>query len=206
MLKKEIVEYNPSLSSGETFASESFTLVDVSTGVVWNYQSRKVIHSIANEGVKSEFGFAFFHVNKPQYSFYSASKDRMYARAVVHGKISIGIPNSILAVIPNIVYMKQGPSTEFIPGAYLRMMLKDNSSRTGFLYASALSIGAHYRFKDAIPISIIFETHHFALGLSYDINISGLKYAVNRNGGLEVTLRYTTPNPFAYRKRGNSLL
>ncbi|MBI5219055.1 MAG: PorP/SprF family type IX secretion system membrane protein [Bacteroidia bacterium] len=198
--------YNPSLSSGENAATEPFTLGDVSTGLVWNYQSEKAIHHINNEGIKSELGVAFFHVNKPQYSFYSASKDRMYARSVIHGKISVGIPNSIFAVIPTFVYMKQGPSTEFIPGAYVRMMLKDNSSHTGLFYASALSLGAHWRLKDAVALALLFEMHHIALGLSYDVNISGLKYATNRNGGLEVTLRYATPNPFAYRRKGNSLL
>ncbi|MBI5220195.1 MAG: PorP/SprF family type IX secretion system membrane protein [Bacteroidia bacterium] len=198
--------YNPSLSSGETYATEPFMLGDVSTGLVWNYQSEKAIHRINNEGIKSELGVAFFHVNKPQYSFYSASKDRIYARYVVHGKVSVEIPNSIFALIPTFVYMKQGPSTEFISGTYLRMMLKDYSSHTGLFYASALSLGAHWRLKDAVALALLFEMHRVALGLSYDINISGLKYATNKNGGLEVTLRYCAPNPFAYRRKGSRLL
>ncbi|MBI5220175.1 MAG: hypothetical protein HY958_14705 [Bacteroidia bacterium] len=50
--------------------------------------------------------------------------------------------------------------TEFIPGAYFRMMLKDNTPHTGFFYASALSLGAHWRLKDALALALLFEMHH----------------------------------------------
>ena len=37
---------------------------------------------------------------------------------------------------------------------------------------------------------------NYQLFLSYDINISTLSTASNYNGGLELTFRFTTPNPF----------
>lgn len=200
------INYNSSLSSGETILSDNFTLGDVSIGLMWNYQSAKVKSQINNEGIKSETGIAFYHVNKPQYSFYNASKDALNIRSVIHSKVSIGLPNSNFAVIPTVVFMRQGSLIEFISGINIRMILDNNSTHTGFLYASAISLGLQYRLKDAISPTFMLEFNHWALGLCYDINISGLKYATRSKGGLEVTLRYSTPNPFTNRKMGNSLL
>ncbi|MBI5218763.1 MAG: type IX secretion system membrane protein PorP/SprF [Bacteroidia bacterium] len=70
----------------------------------------------------------------------------------------------------------------------------------------ALSLGGYYRFKDAFIASILFESKNFAIGFSYDINVSDLKLATSKDGGMEITIRYTTPSPFEYRRKGNSLL
>ncbi|MBI5219775.1 MAG: type IX secretion system membrane protein PorP/SprF [Bacteroidia bacterium] len=158
-----------------------------------------------NNGFKSELGIAVFHVNKPEYSFYNSTKDRINARFVTHGNASIGI-NTVIAIVPSIVYMKQGKATEIILGSAVRLMTKETATVKGIIREGALSIGGYYRFKDAFIVSILFESKTFALGFSYDINTSDLKLATNKNGGLEVTLRYTTPSPFEYRRKGNSLL
>ncbi|OFY82645.1 MAG: hypothetical protein A2275_08185 [Bacteroidetes bacterium RIFOXYA12_FULL_35_11] len=198
--------FNPALASGENINYDGFLLGDASIGLLWKYQSEKVKILISNEGIKTEIGVAAFHVNKPEYSFFNASKDNLYTRFVAHGKASVEISNTNFAVVPTFTFMRQSVSGELILGSYFRFMVKDNSANKGFLYSTALSVGTHYRWGDAWIFSVLFESKHWALGLSYDMNTSSLKYATNKDGGIEVTLRFTTPNPFEYRNRGNSLL
>ncbi|MBI5218847.1 MAG: PorP/SprF family type IX secretion system membrane protein [Bacteroidia bacterium] len=197
--------YNPSLASNENINKNGYIVPDISLGGVWNYRSKRVKDLTDNNGFKSEFGLAVFHVNKPEYSFYNSTKDRINARIVTHGNASIGI-NTVLAIVPSFEFMKQGKSTEIILGSAVRLMTKETSSTKGLIREGALSLGGYYRFKDAFIASILFESKNFSIGFSYDINVSDLKLATNKNGGMEVTLRYTTPSPFAYRKKGSSLL
>ena len=62
--------------------------------------------------------------------------------------------------------------------------------------AQPFHLVAYLRARDAISMQLLFEFHQFAVGASYDLNISGLKPATNTRGGLEITLRFTNKNPF----------
>src|SRR3989339_762638 len=197
--------YNPTLASNENIAKNSYIVPDFSLGGVWNYWSKGVKEHAANEAFKSELGLAVFHVNKPEYSFYNSTKDNINIRFVTHGNAFIGI-NTVFAIVPSFVYMNQGESSELILGTSIRLMTKETSSVNGYFKQGALSIGGYYRFNDSFIASILFESKNFAIGFSYDINTSDLKLATGKDGGMEITLRYTTPSPFNYRKKGNSLL
>ncbi|MBI5218982.1 MAG: PorP/SprF family type IX secretion system membrane protein [Bacteroidia bacterium] len=197
--------YNPTLASNENINKNGYIVPDISLGGVWNYRSKRVKDLNDNNGFKSELGLAVFHVTKPEYSFYNSTKDNINARFVAHGNAAIGI-NTVIAFVPSFVYMKQGESTEMILGSAVRLMTKEASTAKGIIREGALSLGGYYRFKDAFIASILFESKNFSIGFSYDINTSDLKLATNKNGGPEVTLRYTTPSPFSYRRKGNSLL
>ena len=45
-----------------------------------------------------------------------------------------------------------------------------------------------------------FEIGNFALGISYDLNVSQLRASSNMRGGMEISLRFVNPNPFSYGK------
>ena len=40
------------------------------------------------------------------------------------------------------------------------------------------------------------EFANYAMGMSYDVNTSGLIYATSGKGGFEISLRWINPNPF----------
>ena len=76
---------------------------------------------------------------------------------------------------------------------------------TGYFSESGVAVGAHYRVGDAIIPSMWLEVGNFALGVSYDVNISNLRTASNARGGMEISLRFINPNPFKYGGgRGNA--
>ncbi len=64
---------------------------------------------------------------------------------------------------------------------------------------SAFYLGGYYRVSDAFIPSVMVEFANYALGLTYDVNVSKLRTATNAKGGIEISLRYSTPNPFTYK-------
>ena len=81
----------------------------------------------------------------------------------------------------------------------VRHTIKEESKYTGLLKETAILLGVYYRVGDAIIPSFMFEMANYAVGISYDINISSLTEASEGAGGFEISFRYITPNPF---KRG----
>ena len=94
------------------------------------------------------------------------------------------------ALLPSIIYVKQGPQTLYLLGSLFKIKLGDYSTYTGMKKTSSVSFGAYYRYNDAIIPSIIYQFDNYTLGLSYDVNVSNLTPVTNRKGGLEVMLRY----------------
>jgi hypothetical protein len=77
--------------------------------------------------------------------------------------------------------------------------MKEAAKYTGFIRELAWSIGLHYRVTDALIPSLFVEIHDFALGFSYDVNLSSLSNSSKYNGGMEVSLRWINPGRFYYK-------
>ena len=104
--------------------------------------------------------------------------------------------NSNLCLEPALLFVAQGPQKELTPGVNLKYLAVEGSRYTGRKKASAFSVGAYYRAKDAFILSTMFEYSNYAAGFSYDLNTSTLKAASHARGGMEVFLRFVFPNPF----------
>ena len=193
--------YNASLSPGEAFDFNSFILGDFSTGIAWSYYS--VTHDESkNRGIQSQLGVSWLHANKPDLKFYN--KEQMYSRYAVYGKASFGVGMSGVAIIPSGYFTNQGPENELVAGTSVRYVPKENRSIYSKVKGSAVSAGVYYRNQDAVIFTVGLEAGRFAMSFSYDVNISDLKIATNKNGAFEISLRYTNPSPFT--NRGSSLL
>ena len=177
--------------------NNKFGYPDVGVGILHQFQKGK-IYSSANDQFIVHTGLALFHLNKPKYSFYGTD-EKLYTKIIAHTEILIGIKNTNFSLVPGTLYMQQGPSTELLPGMYFRYMLREESKFTGYIKGAALLIGTHLRTKDAFIPSIQLEVAEYSLGVSYDMNISGLKTATSGKGGIEISLRYNQPNTFRYK-------
>jgi type IX secretion system PorP/SprF family membrane protein len=184
--------YNSSLPSGETMGVKSKSYGDISAGMLWSYNSQ-VNTLTSNEGKKVTAGIALFHINRPKQAFSELADSKLYMKIALHVNAFIGFQNSNFAVLPSGVWYNQGPSNYIVFGSLFRYRLIDPSKFTGFISETALAIGCHYRWGDAVIISGQFEWKNFLLGISYDVNISELTSASKGAGGLEVALRYVTP-------------
>ena len=193
--------FNTALPSVENTGMQSFANADFSAGLLYSYFSPEA-NGLSNKGFKFNFGVAMYHINTPKHSYYEILDEQLYAKYSIHGRASVGLTNSNVAIVPSFMYFRQGTAQEINLGMNLRFMLKEESDYTDFIKEAALSIGVHSRVKDAISPQILLEISNYAIGCSYDVNTSYLNKASNSRGGFEIMIRYMSPNPF--KEQANS--
>lgn len=188
--------YDPSLPAGENTSSDNISFVDVGAGISYSYKKGER-YMTGNDQLQVNGGVAYFHPHKPDYSF-TGTNERLNPKLVVHGEALVGVPNTNLSLVPSIIVMNQGSQSEINAGTMFRYVMKVESNYTGFEKGSAISLGMHYRVGDAMIPSLLAEFGDYALGVSYDINLSDLEAASTKRGGMEVAIRYMAP----VKKRG----
>lgn len=189
------VAYNAALPNAETKGSISFTHSDIGGGLVWGYKKGV---SRSNQ-IKVNLGVSVFHPHQPGYSF-DGTDEKLKMKSVVHGNLFYKFKNTNLSVIPSFVFYSQGKAKEFVIGSLFRHSLKEESIYTDLKKRAALALGLHYRNKDALILSYLLEIGQYTLGISYDVNVSGLKAVTEARGGIEFSLRFIVPSSFSYTK------
>ena len=191
--------YVPGSTTGEEAlqGKSKFGYPDVGLGLVYQFNKGQM-YSTANDMVIIRAGLALHHLNSPKYSFYG-SDEKLFMKVVGHVDALIGVKNTNLSLVPGLLYMQQGPSHEILPGMYFRYMLREESKFTGYVKGAAILIGTHLRVNDAFIPSVQLEIAEYTIGLSYVMNVSGLKTATTGRGGFEISFRYGNPNPFMYK-------
>jgi len=187
--------YASANSSGEPTGATSYTLPDAAAGIAWTYGKGEKYIS-ANNGVQATIGVGAHHFGFQKFSFYKDSGEKLFTKFVGHANVAIGIANSNLIISPGIMFTMQGPSKEIVAGSLFKYVLSENSKYTGNKKGSAIGLGIDYRFGDAAIATLMYEFSNYAVGISYDINLSKLKTVSSTRGGLEVSLRFVAPNPF----------
>ena len=182
--------YDPSLSSGETTPHSSIVSFDMGGGVNFHYAKSERYIS-AQDGAKFDIGASAYHYQIPSNSFFTPT-EKLYTKYAFYANADIGIRSAGIAIVPSIMYMKQGPSTEITPGLMFKFIIEDQATYTNIKNASAISIGAYYRVGDALIPTVLYQKNKLAIGIAYDINLSQLTPASKLRGGLEVMLRFNT--------------
>jgi type IX secretion system PorP/SprF family membrane protein len=180
--------YDSNMPSGESTPRSSITTYDIGGGINLNYaQSDKFISS--RNAAKFNIGASAYHFGLGRNSFVTTT-EKLQTRICAYANGDFNIPSTKNAIMPSFLYMRQGPSSEVILGALIKFILVDQSTYTGNKKPFALALGGYYRFKDAIIPALLLQYDKYALGVSYDINVSALTPASKRYGGLELMLRY----------------
>ncbi|MDT8411742.1 MAG: PorP/SprF family type IX secretion system membrane protein [Vicingaceae bacterium] len=195
--------HNDNFASGENFNNTSFFEPDFAVGVSYTYGNNttdQVVNNGGFGGKKVNVGAAIHHVASPNFSFLDENTDNLNFRYVLHTNTSFGVGGTNMAVQPSGFIAYQQKAIDVVLGSYFRYNLKEKSKYSQFSNGAAVSFGVHYRFGDAFIPSILVEMGSFAVGVSYDFNLSGLSAASNGQGGYELSIRYVSPNPFGTRK------
>ncbi|GAB4205265.1 MAG: hypothetical protein Fur0023_13900 [Bacteroidia bacterium] len=186
-------QYNSSIASGENYGSTNYIVPDAGLGFTYSYDKNEGLYNRGGQNIKFNVGFSAFHVNMPAATYLNNSKDKMYIRYVGFASGDIGIGKSNFAVCPLLVYQMQGPSTELLAGLYGKYVFaKQQGNKSG----GSVSLGSIYRNKDAVTTNIVLEYDSYAIGFSYDINISQLKTISRGKGAMEIFIRYILPSPY----------
>lgn len=181
--------YNGGIADGETMASPSYSYFDGSVGMSLNAQIGE------NENDNFFIGLAYHHFNKAKkISFYEDVKETMTPKWVGSGGIRFSMNNSSFFTL-QADYSSQGKHTEIVGGVLYSLKLSEDEENRYLFHA-----GAYMRWKDAIIPVAKLEFKPFAVGISYDANISQLKSASNGQGGFEVSLTYQK-----YKRNNSSL-
>ena len=186
--------YDPT-KSGESAYFENYTFGDFSAGVTWSFGKSETNIS-SNDYLGATAGFAVYHINTPKQGI---DLEKLSREFVIHGSVVIGMKGKPLALIPSILFLNQGPLKEVNVGGLVRYAIKRESKYTGFLKAVSVYGGIYYRTGDAIIPTFLMEVANYALGLSYDMNVSALNEASNGNGAFEISLRFINPDPFKHK-------
>jgi type IX secretion system PorP/SprF family membrane protein len=195
--------FDPSLSSNETISFEGDNYFDFSAGALWAYGTGAKTLSSHDE-FKMKAGMAFYHVTRPSRAVEFGDLDKLYSKFAFHADAFIGISNTKFAFKPKFISYFQGPTRQFTGGLLARYMLREESKYTGMFSEMAISFGGYYRFGDAFAPSAEFEMGGLAIGVAYDMNVSGLSAATGGSGGPEVFIRFISPNPFSYGRNTKS--
>ena len=188
--------YASQISSGESDVFENYSFGDFSMGLSWSHGTSSTNIS-SNNHLKANAGVALFHLNTPKQGL---NQDKLHREFIAHPGLNIGLKGTSLSLLPSLLYLQQGPLYEINAGAMLRHTIKEESKYTGIMKEIAVLVGGFYRVGDAFIPTFMFEIANFSLGVSYDVNVSPLSEATNSAGGLEISFRYLTPNPFKYGK------
>lgn len=194
-------QFDPNVPSGEIIDG-SHVAADLGAGVLYTYgkQSRTIT---SNDETNFHAGISVMHINRPQMSFLGKD-DRMHPRITFHASGTFELTNTNVALVPSLSYMRQGTQNELAVGMLMKFQMKEAARITGFIKSGDFLMGGYYRNKDAVAPYVGFEFAAYAIGISYDVNISGLKTVTNGNGGIEVMLRLQNPQAFLYQNKSKA--
>ncbi|GAB4140408.1 MAG: hypothetical protein Fur0041_15560 [Bacteroidia bacterium] len=187
--------------SFEPAAIPNRNYMDFGAGLAWYYGTGNNTIS-SNDAMNMTIGFSVQHINQPIYTFYGDNSHKLPMRYLAHGNAEIGIKNYSLVLEPAYLVMIQGGHHEINAGMLVKYWLQEASVYTGRKKPAAFVLGGYYRFADALNIVTAYEMYPMRLGISYDVNLSGLTAASRSRGGIEFSLRFNIVNDGKSKNKG----
>ena len=173
-------DFNSKTSNLEGQLKPSQNYFDLNIGGSWTKKLLKCTPKI---------GFSVNHINRPKDSYFKNDKERLRARKVFFTEVFI--PLSLkYSLQPKLLMMWTAKANDLLIGTNFQIQ---TSNKIIPLYY----VGLHYRHGvsrvfDAIIPTVGFYYKKYAIGLSYDVNLSALSTGTNsRKGTLEFSLLYT---------------
>lgn len=167
-------QYDPNMDHQEVFMQNDMSYFDYTLGFHAYY--------LINEEIPVHAGICFHHLNTPQQSFYDNEAIELNGRYNIYAGSQILLSRNKY-LLPTLFFMDQGRYKEFIPGARIKFLRNEIAFHTFYM-------GGFYRFKDAFIVQAGFDYLNTRVGLTYDINLSGLTVASNGLGGFEISVIY----------------
>ena len=183
--------FNPSLSSGETFANNSHIFFDAGLGINFRWQAlqRDELIDLLHKRAKVDIGIGIHHLTRPDMSFIEDVKVKLPMRfsPYINANLQLGDPLDLrLAATAQF----QSSYREYVGMAGLNIHF--NPHEPGRQWALMVGIGYRFdKFGDAFFPALELNYHDkLRASISYDFNISDFQVATNRRGGLELSVRY----------------
>lgn len=184
-------EIDKNVASGEVVSYKSFAAIDVGAGINYEYSNAN-IDMVRDDIFSIKFSAAVHHINKPTQKFSTGSSYQLPMRFVGNVQMRIDLKETKISLLPSLIYLRQGSAQEINVGAHIRYRFKNNTKITGFITETGLNFGVYYRVNDAIIPQVNLDMGKYAIGLSYDFNVSKYSQVSKYNGGFEIYLKFIT--------------
>lgn len=193
-------EIDKSLPTGEIVNYTSFVNSDVGAGVNYEYSSANV--DMTRDDIFSlKAGAAVHHINQPLQRFSSGSTYKLPMRFVGNVQARIDFKDTKLSLLPSVIYIRQGSASQVNVGTHLRFRFKNGTKLTGTKTETGLNVGLYYRVNDAIIPQVNLDMGKYAIGLSYDINMSRYNQVSKGAGGFEIYLKFMTLDDALFKRK-----
>lgn len=166
--------FDISLPNNENFPTQKTNYSDLNAGIMYNY---------LKDRNRAFLGFSAYHINQPVMSFLGADSYRLPARYTVHGGASFLVGYQSELYVSG-QFMKQGAVSNASVGMVYGHSMQDRNDENVF-YA-----GVFYRHKDAVYPYVGYLFNDIRIGMSYDVNISGLTLGSRRSKSFELSVIY----------------
>lgn len=188
-----------SLPSGENFNRTNFGYVDLGSGIVFKHNSLSE-NTFNYGGYSLATGMAAYHITRPKYSFLQGGNEDLSMRLAAFVEVEF-LLNDRWGMMPALYYQRQGAHQEIYFGTYIKYKIIKRSNITGLVDGLYLAYGPFYRVNDAFVNKLLIDYKGYALGISYDVNLSSLTHASKGRGGVEFMFRYTLSTDQQTRSR-----
>ena len=186
--------------SGEKIGSSSFANIDVGAGI--NYERSFNKQTIArNETSYLKFGLAVHHINKPMLRYITTTDNRLKMRLTGNVQARFDIEGTKFSVLPSLVYLRQANAQEIIVGTHIRYRLKNGTKITGNYTETAFQFGLYYRLNDAIIPQLNLDMGKYAIGFSYDLNVSKYSAVSKLQGALEFYAKFILAEQALFKRK-----
>ncbi len=170
--------YSPTNPTQQTFNNTNVTYLDGAAGVK--------LSSVLGYDTRFYIGGAYFHFNNPKVAFNSANDIRLNRKYVFNAGLSTPTSEDDRLTL-YVDYFMQGGNRQAQGGLLFSHDIMQEDEDLGV----SLAAGAFIRWNDAIIPVIKLNYYSWAIGATYDVNISKLRSASAARGGFEVTLSYS---------------
>lgn len=173
-------DFNGKLANLESQLKPSQKYFDLNLGVSW---TKKFVFGIP------KVGFSINHINRPKDSYFKNNQERLRARKVFFSEVMIPL-GFRFSLQPKLLFMWTAKANDLLIGTNLQV-------QTSYKVIPTYYFGMHYRHGiarifDAIIPTVGFNYKKYAIGISYDVNLSDLsKGTDSRKGSFEFSLMYT---------------
>lgn len=172
--------FDGNLSTGENLPRLSRWYFDFALGAEYS--------KYINDKFKLRSSFAVYNILSPQQSFFNNNDIRLDRRYSFQVNAAYQLSEKVL-IKPGIQFSNQGMYYSVNFGGIVEYDL----SKTIY-FKQMIFAGAYFRAVDSGDLIVGLNYEDWKVGVSYDINYSGLVPASNYRGGVELAVIYIIPN------------
>ena len=176
--------FDISLDNTENFVTRRSTYYDFNFGMMYNY---------LRDRTRFYIGSSCYHVSQPKMTFLGNDPYVLPARITVHSGASFLVGQQGELFLSGQYMSQGGVSNSTIGAAYGYSPHEMDDNRV--FYA-----GLFYRHKDAVYPYIGLLLNDVQIGMSYDVNTTGIQTSSKRNRSFELSVIYHFFDPNSLRR------